>query len=123
MAKILVVDDSETARVQVKLDLLDAGHEVLEAENGLKGLQTLSENKDIQLIICDVNMPEMDGLSMCEEIHGNEEINRIPIVMLTTQCNEDMKARGKSNGVVAWINKPHKAKPLLAGIEKILSRK
>lgn len=122
MAKILIVDDSETARIQVKLDLVEAGHEVFEAENGIKGLEALSENKDIQLIICDVNMPEMDGLTMCQEVHGNAAINMIPIVMLTTQCSDDMKAIGKSNGVVAWITKPHKAKSLLAGIEKILSR-
>lgn len=122
MAKILVVDDSETARIQVKMDLIDAGHEVLEAENGIKGLEALSKHKNIQLIISDVNMPEMDGLSMCEEINGNSAFGKIPIFMLTTQCNEEMKAKGKSIGVVAWINKPHKSKSLLAGIEKILSR-
>jgi len=122
MAKILVVDDSETARVQVKIDLVGAGHEVLEAENGIKGLETLSANKDIQLIICDVNMPEMDGLTMCEEVSANNELNKIPIIMLTTQCSDDMKARGKKSGVVAWINKPHKATSLISGIEKILSR-
>lgn len=122
MAKILVVDDSETARVQVKLDLVEAGHEIVEAENGIKGLEALSANKDIKLIICDVNMPEMDGLTMCDEIAANPELNKIPIIMLTTQCSDDMKARGKKSGVVAWINKPHKAVSLLAGIQKILSR-
>lgn len=123
MAKVLVVDDSETARVQVKMDLLEAGHQVLEAENGVKGLEVLNANKDVQLVISDVNMPEMDGLSMCEEIAGNGELNKIPIIMLTTQCGDDMKARGKKSGVVAWINKPHKASTLVSGIEKILSRK
>lgn len=123
MAKILVVDDSETARVQVKMDLINAGHEVLEADNGIKGLEVLNTNKDVQLIISDVNMPEMDGLSMCEEISANSDLSKIPIIMLTTQCGDDMKARGKKNGVVAWINKPHKASSLISGIEKILSRK
>ena len=122
MAKILVVDDSEIARVQVKIDLIEADHEVFEAENGIKGLEVLSANKGIQLIISDVNMPEKDGLSMCEEIHGNSELNKIPIIMLTTQSSVEMKTKGKSNGVVAWINKPHQAKSLIAGIEKILSR-
>ena len=123
MAKVLVVDDSETARVQVKMDLLEAGHEVLEAENGVKGLEVFSANKDIQLIISDVNMPEMDGLSMCDEIAANSNLNKVPIIMLTTQGGDDMKARGKKSGVVAWINKPHKASSLVSGIEKILSRK
>ena len=122
MAKILVVDDSETARVQVKIDLMNAGHEVVEAENGIKGLEALQANPGIQLIICDVNMPEMDGLTMCEEVSAKNELKKIPIIMLTTQNSDEMKARGKKSGVVAWINKPHKAAPLISGIEKILSR-
>lgn len=123
MAIILVVDDSEAARAQVKMDLLAAGHEVLEAENGVQGLEALNKYKDIKLVICDVNMPEMDGLTMCEEAFANNENNKIPIIMLTTQCSDEMKARGKKSGVVAWINKPHKAEPLISGIAKILSRK
>lgn len=122
MAKILVVDDSETARVQVKIDLINAGHEVVEAENGIKGLEALQANHGIQLIICDVNMPEMDGLTMCEEVSAKNELKKIPIIMLTTQSGDEMKARGKKSGVVAWINKPHKATTLISGIEKILSR-
>ena len=122
MAKILVVDDSETTRTQVKMDLSAAGHEVVEAENGLQGLEALNANKDTKLIICDVNMPEMDGLTMCKEVHKNDEFNKLPIFMLTTQCSEEMKIEGKKNGVVAWINKPHKPKALIGGIKKMLAR-
>ena len=124
MAKILIVDDSETIRIQLKTDLTtnDSSYEVIEAHDGLNGLEVLNTNKDVDLIICDVNMPEMDGLSMCEEIHKDETLNNIPIIMLTTQCSAEMKARGKENGVIAWITKPHKPKMLLGGIKKILAR-
>ncbi|MFE8071139.1 response regulator [Marinobacteraceae bacterium S3BR75-40.1] len=122
MAKILVVDDSEIIRVQLKADLEGAGHEVVEAADGIKGLEALDANKDVNLIISDVNMPELDGLTMCEKLHGNPEFSHIPIIMLTTQSSADMKARGKENGVVAWVTKPYKSKALLAGTEKILAR-
>ncbi len=122
MTTILVVDDSETIRIQLKTDLTKENYQVIEAYNGLNGLEMLHQNEDIELIICDVNMPEMDGLSMCEEIHKEEKFNTIPIIMLTTQCSSDMKKRGKENGVIAWITKPHKPKTLLGGIKKILSR-
>jgi|AntRauTorcE11897_2_1112592.scaffolds.fasta_scaffold23601_2 two-component system chemotaxis response regulator CheY len=122
MAKILVVDDSEIIRVQLKADLEGAGHQVVEAVNGLQGLEVLDENKDVKLVISDVNMPEMDGLTMCEKIHANPDFSQIPIIMLTTQSSAEMKARGKENGVLAWVTKPYKSKALLAGAEKILSR-
>lgn len=124
MTKILIVDDSETIRVQLKTDLTgsDSGYDVIEAHDGLNGLEVLNSNKDVKLIICDVNMPEMDGLTMCEEINKDSDLNSIPIIMLTTQCSAEMKARGKENGVIAWITKPHKPKMLLGGIKKILSR-
>lgn len=122
MATILVVDDSEIIRVQLKNDLIAEGYEVLEAENGIEGLKVLSENKGVNIIISDVNMPEMDGPTMCEKLHHNPDFSHIPIVMLTTQSNPELKASCKGNGVIAWITKPYKIKGLLVGIEKILSR-
>lgn len=122
MAKIMVVDDSEVIRFQLSTDLTKEGHEVVEAHDGLHGLQVLQENKDVKVIICDVNMPEMDGLTMCENISKDEEVNKIPIVMLTTQNSPELKAKGKSLGVIAWVTKPYKPAALLGGINKILSR-
>ena len=121
MAKILVVDDSEIIRVQLKNDLLDQGYEVVEADNGLNGLEMVTQHSDIQLIISDVNMPEMDGPTMCKKLHDNAATKHIPIVMLTTQSNPELKASCKTNGVIAWITKPYKLKGLLVGVEKILS--
>ena len=121
MAKILVVDDSEIIRVQLRTDLTSVGHEVLEAYDGLNGLKVLTENKDVKLIISDVNMPEMDGLTMCEKIHSDPELRHIPIVMLTTQSNPELKAKSKESGVIAWVTKPYKSNALIGGITKILS--
>mgnify|MGYP000743019057 CR=1 FL=1 len=122
MTKILVVDDSEIIRVQLKNDLIAQGYEVLEADNGLNGLDLVAKNKDIKLIISDVNMPEMDGPSMCKRLHQNPDSTHIPIVMLTTQSNPELKASCKEHGVIAWITKPYKLKGLLMGVEKILSK-
>ena len=122
MTKILVVDDSEIIRVQLKNDLIAQGYDVLEADNGLNGLDIAANNADIDLIISDVNMPEMDGPTMCKKLHADSESKHIPIVMLTTQSNPELKASCKEHGVIAWITKPYKLKGLLIGIEKILSR-
>jgi len=122
MAKILVVDDSEIIRVQLNTDLVEAGHEVLEADNGLNGLQVLNENPDVRLVISDVNMPEMDGISMCQKIHENDKFVDIPVIMLTTQSNPELKAKSKGFGVIAWVTKPYKSKTLLGGVAKILSK-
>lgn len=122
MAKILVVDDSEIIRVQLKSDFEEAGHEVIQAEDGVKGLEALASHPDVALVISDVNMPEMDGLTMCEKLHADPQLSSIPIIMLTTQSSSEMKARGKENGVVAWVTKPYKSAALLSGAEKILAR-
>jgi len=122
MAKILVVDDSEIIRVQLKNDLLAEGYEVVEADNGINGLDALNQHPDIDMIISDVNMPEMDGPTMCKKLHSNPKFQHIPIVMLTTQSNPELKASCKEYGVIAWITKPYKLKGLLVGVEKILQR-
>lgn len=122
MAKILVVDDSEIIRVQLKNDLLAEGYEVVEADNGINGLEALNKHNNIDIIISDVNMPDMDGPTMCKNLHSNPKFQHIPIVMLTTQSNPELKAVCKEYGVIAWITKPYKLKGLLVGVEKILQR-
>ena len=124
MPTILIVDDSETVRVQLGNDLIAAGYTTLEASNGLEGLRMLNKHQnEIHLIFCDVNMPEMDGLSMCRELHKNATLNTIPVFMLTTQNSVDMKAEGKECGVVAWIVKPYKKETVLGGVSKVLARR
>lgn len=124
MANILIVDDSDTVRTQLKNDLVRAGHSTFEACNGLEGLQMMAGNAlHIDLIFCDVNMPEMDGLSMCRELHKDPELKKVPIFMLTTQTSSEMKSEGKESGVLAWVVKPYEIKTVLGGVAKVLARK
>lgn len=123
MTNILIVDDSDTVRAQLRNDLTAEGYITFEACNGLEGLGMLEGNVNkIDLIFCDVNMPEMDGLSMCREVHKDPAMNKIPIFMLTTQSSLDMKAEGKESGVIAWIVKPYDRKKVLGGVAKVLAR-
>ena len=117
MKTILVVDDSETARLHVINQFKAVGYNTIEAEDGVKGIQAVTTyNPDI--IICDVNMPEMDGLTMCEHL---KQMNvNIPIIMMTTESSMDMKVRGKNAGVLAWVTKPFNPDKILAAIKKII---
>jgi two-component system chemotaxis response regulator CheY len=119
MKKILVVDDSETLRTQLRKILVGAGYEVLEGENGLHGLQQFTANQDVNLILCDVNMPEMDGLTMCERIASDASLRKPPIFMLTTESSQDMKVRGKAAGIMAWVTKPFVEEKLLKAVDKV----
>ncbi|MDD2743792.1 MAG: response regulator [Rhodocyclaceae bacterium] len=122
MANILIVDDSETVRVQLKADLVSEGHTVFEAANGLDGIKMMEGNQhNIALIFCDVNMPEMDGLTMSRELRKIPELAKVPIFMLTTQTSVTMKAEGKAAGVMAWIIKPYEKRKVMSGVAKVLS--
>jgi two-component system chemotaxis response regulator CheY len=122
MAKVIVVDDSETLRFQLKKDLEGAGHNVVEAVDGADGLSKIQANPDVQLILCDVNMPNMDGLTMCSKVHQLESFKEVPIFMLTTEASAEMKARAKESGVRAWITKPYVADKLLQAVGKITKK-
>lgn len=117
MTSTLVIDDAKTMRDTLKDLLITAGFNVLEAENGEQGLDMMAKHA-IDLVISDLNMPGMDGLTMCG--HMKEQGYRAPIFMLTTQTSPDLKAKAKDAGVVAWIIKPHKDNVLLDGIRKVL---
>ncbi len=122
MATILIVDDSETVRTQLRNDLAGEGYRVIEASTGLEGLKRIDEHVGaIDLIFCDVNMPDMDGLSMCRELHKDPIAGKVPIFMLTTQTSAEMKAEGKASGVIAWIVKPYEKRKVLNGVTRILS--
>jgi two-component system chemotaxis response regulator CheY len=120
MAKILVVDDSKALRMQLRRDLEKAGHKVVEAENGQVGISQVGQNPDIEMILCDVNMPVMDGLAMCEQLFQTESFRAIPKFMLTTEAFPALKQRAKEAGVMAWIIKPYTAEKLLAEISKVV---
>ncbi len=120
MAKILVVDDSSTVRNEVSGFLSSNGLEVITANDGKDGISKLKSNPDIKLILSDVNMPIMDGLTMAEKIRselGNSSVN---IIMLTTESSDAMKNRGKAAGVKGWIVKPFNGPGALPGIKKLV---
>ncbi|MBL4689260.1 MAG: response regulator [Nannocystaceae bacterium] len=121
MAKILIVDDSATIRLQLRGCLQPAGHELVEAENGAIGLQK-ARFADFDFIIMDVNMPVMNGLEMLENLRLLDGHRTTPVFVLTTESSKEMVARGKRSGATAWIVKPFKSEVLLKGIDFVLAR-
>ncbi|GAB7539005.1 response regulator [Burkholderia sp. 22PA0099] len=121
MAKILVVDDSSTVRDEVAGFLRKNGLEVDTAVDGKDGLAKLKTSPGIKLVVSDVNMPNMDGLTMVEKIRselGNAAVN---VVMLTTESSPAMKERGKAAGVRGWIVKPFRGEAVLDTFRKLAS--
>ncbi|MEJ5999399.1 response regulator [Paucibacter soli] len=119
MAQILVVDDSSTMRGIVTGFLSNNGFEVVAAVDGLDGLHQLRQDPDIKLVLSDVNMPNMDGLTMAEKIRGELGNQAVRIVMLTTEDNPTLRARGKAIGVTGWIVKPFRGEAVLGPFRKM----
>ena len=117
MAKVLVVDDSSTVRDELQSFLSKNGFTVVTAVDGADGLKKAADTS-IKLIISDVNMPNMDGLTMVEKIRatGNTGVN---IIMLTTESSPSMKERGKAAGIRGWIVKPFKGEAVLTTFKKL----
>jgi two-component system chemotaxis response regulator CheY len=101
---VIVVDDSRTARTQVRHVLEEAGYEVLEAQNGREGLTKLAEHSETALVICDVNMPVMGGLEMLERMKTDKV--GVRVLMLTTEADPSLQRRALQAGVAGWIVKP-----------------
>ena len=120
MAKtIMIVDDSASLRQVVAIALKGAGYDVIEGSDGDDGLSKLDGTK-INLIISDVNMPGMDGLTMVTEIKKMPNYKFTPIIMLTTEAGADLKAKGKDAGVKAWVVKPFKPDQMLDAVSKLI---
>lgn len=121
MAKtILIVDDSASLRQVVHIALQGAGYEVLEASDGLEGLARLETASRVHLIISDVNMPNMDGLSFLRAVKQLENYKFTPVIMLTTESADDKKQEGKAAGAKAWVVKPFQPQQLLAAVAKLV---
>jgi two-component system chemotaxis response regulator CheY len=119
MAQILVVDDSSTVRNEVGDFLKKNGLSVSLAVDGKDGLEKLKADPGIKLIVCDVNMPNMDGLTMAEKVRGELKNSAVNIIMLTTENSPAMKERGKAAGIKGWIVKPFKGEAVLATFQKL----
>ena len=120
MAKtILVVDDSSSLRQVVGIALKGAGYEVIEACDGKDALGKIS-GKKIHLVISDVNMPNMDGITLVKELKKLSEHKFTPIIMLTTESQEAKKLEGQAAGAKAWVVKPFQPAQMLAAVSKLV---
>jgi two-component system chemotaxis response regulator CheY len=117
--RILIVDDSVMVRQMVSFTLKQAGFDVVEAENGKEGLDALGR-QPVDLIVTDLNMPIMDGITFIGNARSLAAAKYIPILMLTTESQPEMKQKGKAAGATGWIVKPFDPPKLLAVIAKVL---
>ena len=120
MAKtVLIVDDSATIRQVVGMTLKGAGYEVMEASDGKDALKKL-DGKKINLIISDVNMPNMDGISFVKEAKKLASYKFTPVIMLTTESQDSKKQEGQAAGAKAWVVKPFQPDQMLAAVAKLI---
>ena len=119
--KILIVDDSSMIRLALRNALLDEGYNVIEAVNGIDALSKLQLGEKINLIISDVNMPEMDGITFVQRYKAIPELQYIPVLMLTTEAGQNLKEAGKAAGVRAWLVKPFNKELLMAAVSKLIA--
>ncbi len=115
---IMTVDDSASVRQMVSLTLKDAGYSVIEACDGKDALAKLAGPVD--MIVTDLNMPNMDGIEFIRAVRANATYRFVPVVMLTTESQADKKEQGKAAGATGWIVKPFKPEQLLAVAKKLL---
>lgn len=116
---VMVIDDSASIRQVVSLTLKKAGYEVIEACDGMDALGKLVGQK-INLIVCDVNMPNMDGISFLKSLKTKGEYRFTPVIMLTTESQEMKKQEGRAAGARAWVVKPFKPEQMLEAITKLI---
>ncbi len=119
MATILAVDDSNSIRQMVSFTLKSAGHDVVEADNGNAALIT-AKSKKVDLVLTDVNMPQMDGVSLVRALRALPEYKYTPILVLTTEAGDAKKQEGKAAGATGWLVKPFDPSQLLATVKKVL---
>ena len=117
--KILIVDDSATVRQQVRSALLSASFEVVEAADGVEGLEAIVERDDLAAVICDVNMPRMGGLELLQLAGAKGKLVGLPVLMLTTEGQPALVQKAKAAGAKGWIVKPFKPELLVATVRKL----
>jgi two-component system chemotaxis response regulator CheY len=116
---IISVDDSSTMRKMVSFTLKAAGYDVLEAADGAEALNLL-KSKPVDLVLSDINMPNMNGLELTRQLRRQPAFSRTPIILLTTESDPGKKAEGRAAGATGWIIKPFNQDQLLAVIAKVL---
>ena len=120
MARILAVDDSPSMRQMVSIALAGAGYEVEQACDGVEAL-AIAQKSRFDLVITDVNMPNMDGITLVRELRGKPNYKFVPLLVLTTEATPERKQQGKAAGATGWLVKPFNPERLLATIAKVLA--
>lgn len=116
---IMTADDSTSIRQMVSFTLTQAGYEVVQAVDGQDAVNKLG-NTHVDMLITDLNMPNLDGFGLIQQVRAMPQFKFMPIIMLTTESQGDMKQKGKAVGATGWIVKPFKPEQLLAVIKKVL---
>jgi two-component system, chemotaxis family, chemotaxis protein CheY len=119
MARILAVDDSPLMRQMVSATLTGAGHSVEQASDGCEALAA-ARREVFDVVITDINMPNMDGVTLVQELRGLGTYNVVPLLILTTDATADGKDQGRKAGATGWLQKPFSPDRLLAVIAKVL---
>jgi len=118
--KVIVIDDSHTARQQVSTTLNGVGYEVVEAVNGPDGLQKIADHPSASLVLCDINMPGMSGLEVLARLKAERRAEPLIVIMFTTEADPELVHRAKRSGAQGWIVKPFKPDLLIAAVRKLL---
>ncbi|HLA36281.1 MAG TPA: response regulator [Rhodocyclaceae bacterium] len=120
MAKtILAVDDSASIRQMVAFTLKSSGYEVVDAVDGMDGLEK-AKTKSFSLVITDQNMPRMDGLTLIKSLRAMAQYKTTPILMLTTESSDAMKQQGRAVGATGWLVKPFDPQKLVEVVKKVI---
>lgn len=119
MASILTADDTATMRQMISFTLGSAGHEVVQATDGAEAL-TIARTRKFDLVIADVNMPNMDGISLVKSLRDLPDYKFTPILMLTTESQEQRRQAGRTAGATGWIVKPFNPEQLLTVVKKVV---
>jgi len=120
MAKtVLCVDDSASIRQMVGFTLKSAGYEVVEAVDGMDGLDK-AKSRSVNLVLTDQNMPRMDGLTLIKSLRALPQYKSVPILMLTTESSEAMKSQGRAAGATGWLVKPFDPQKLIEVVKKVI---
>lgn len=118
---VITVDDASTIRRMISFTLRSAGHEVIEAADGMEALNQLKV-RGVDLVISDINMPRMDGIELTRQLRALDRHKSTPILLLTTESDPAMKAKGKLAGATGWLVKPFQQDQLLGVVATIFSR-
>jgi two-component system chemotaxis response regulator CheY len=120
MARILAVDDSPAMRQMVSVTLRSAGHDVTEAVDGVAALNIAQKQPPMDLVITDINMPNMDGITLVRELRQLSHYRGVPLLVLTTEASTQKKQEGKAAGATGWIVKPFNPERLLATVARVV---